>query len=118
DCPNLRDLLLQEPNKRTDVQWSGNNDGAKYPVHLSIRTVDRTGLLADVTGALSKVEANIVDARAKVLDVGQAMIYLTVEVRDVEHLDQALQHIQKVNGILDVERSVVSSEPKRQASHS
>ncbi|GAB4230605.1 MAG: bifunctional (p)ppGpp synthetase/guanosine-3',5'-bis(diphosphate) 3'-pyrophosphohydrolase [Acidobacteriota bacterium] len=114
-CPNVPNLL-QNPERRVEVQWNDGDEPTKYPVRLKIRTEDRTGLLADITGALSQVEANILDARAKVMDAGEGLIDMTIEVRDTAHLEQALNHIKQVAGVLEVERSLLRSDERKQAS--
>jgi GTP diphosphokinase / guanosine-3',5'-bis(diphosphate) 3'-diphosphatase len=104
DCPNLQHLLLN-PERQVEVKWTEDGDESKYPVRLSIRTQDRTGILADITTALSSIEANIVDARARLLEGGDGLIELTVEVRDTEHLEKILNYIKKIVGVRDVERA-------------
>ncbi|MEJ2081805.1 MAG: GTP pyrophosphokinase, partial [Acidobacteriota bacterium] len=104
DCPNLQHLLLN-PERQVEVKWTEDGDESKYPVRLSIRTQDRTGILADITTALSSIDANIVDARARLLDGGDGLIELTVEVRDTEHLEKILNYVKKIIGVRDVERA-------------
>jgi GTP diphosphokinase / guanosine-3',5'-bis(diphosphate) 3'-diphosphatase len=108
DCPNLDHLLLSS-ERRVEVQWTQAGDGTRYPVRLSIQTVDRTGLLADITAAVSGIGANIVDARARVLeDSGEGLVEITVEVRDRGHLEKLVNHLRKIGGVRDVERAVHS----------
>ena len=104
DCPNLQHLLLN-PERQVEVKWTKDGDESKYPVRLSIRTQDRTGILADITTALSTIEANIVDARARLLEGGDGLIELTLEVRDTEHLEKILNYVKKIVGVRDVERA-------------
>ncbi len=104
DCPNLQHLLLN-PERQVEVKWTDDGDEAKYPVRLSIHTQDRTGILADITTALSSISANIVDARARLLEGGDGLVEVTVEVRDTAHLEKILNYVKKIVGVRDVERA-------------
>jgi GTP diphosphokinase / guanosine-3',5'-bis(diphosphate) 3'-diphosphatase len=106
DCPNLNHLLLHS-ERRVEVQWTQDGDSTRYPVRLSIQTMDRTGLLADITAAVSGISANIVDARARVLEEsGEGLVEITVEVQDRKHLEKLVNHLRKIGGVRDVERTV------------
>jgi GTP pyrophosphokinase len=115
DCPNLQNLLLN-PERRVDVKWTDDGEGARYPVRLSISTLDRKGILAEITSAVSGINANIIDARARLLDGGEGLVEMTVEVSDTQHLQQILSHIKKISGIREVERAVIQPSRSRAGS--
>jgi len=104
DCPNLEHLLLN-PERKVDVSWTDDGNETRYPVRLSIRTEDRTGLLADITSAVSNVKTNILDARARLLEGGMGLIEITIEVADSKHLAKITNMIKRIGGVRDVERS-------------
>lgn len=104
-CPNLQTLLVS-PERRVEVKWTDDGYEARYPVRLAVYTVDRTGVLADITTAVSNINANIVDIRARVLDGGFGLVEMTVEVLDKGHLEKIVGYIKKVTGVRDVERTV------------
>jgi GTP pyrophosphokinase len=104
DCPNLEHLLLN-PERKVDVSWTSDGDTTRYPVRLTIRTEDRTGLLADITAAVSNIKTNILDARARLLDGQLGLIEITVEVSDSKHLEKITNYIKKIGGVREVERS-------------
>src|SRR5690606_16298438 len=76
NCPNVENLLLN-PERKVEVQWTSDSDEVRYPIRLSIYTEDRTGILADITAAVSKIKANILDAQARTLDGGYGLIEIT-----------------------------------------
>jgi GTP diphosphokinase / guanosine-3',5'-bis(diphosphate) 3'-diphosphatase len=102
-CPNLQSLLLSS-ERRVEVKWTDDGEETKFPVRLTIHTVDRTGLLADVTAAVSGIKANILDVRARVVEGGFGLVELTVEVEDTRHLEKIISLVRKVGGVRDVER--------------
>lgn len=102
-CPNLQSLLLSS-ERRVEVKWTDDGEETKFPVRLTIHTVDRTGLLADVTAAVSGIKANILDVRARVVEGGFGLVELTVEVEDTRHLEKIISQVRKVGGVRDVER--------------
>jgi GTP pyrophosphokinase len=102
-CPNLERLLMN-PERKVEVSWTTDGDGKKYPVRLSIRTEDRTGVLADITATVSNVKTNILDARAQVLEGGDGLIEITVEVIDTAHLEKIVGHLKRIGGVRDIER--------------
>jgi len=108
NCPNLENLLLNSERK-VEVSWTSDGDETKYPVRLSIHTEDRKGILADITGAVAGIDANIVDARARLIDGNYGLVEITVEVSDTEHLEKIITYIKKVGGVRDVDRGKLSS---------
>jgi len=114
-CPNLPNLLAT-PERRVEVTWTDEkDDGAKFPVKLLIRTVDRTGILADITTAASNINVNIIDARARVLEGGSGQVELTVEVMDTDHLNKLLHYLKKISGVRDVDRAFQMGRRERPA---
>jgi GTP pyrophosphokinase len=109
-CPNLERLLMN-PERKVEVGWTSDGDGTTYPVRLSILTEDRTGLLADITATVSNVKANILDARARVLEGGDGLIEITVEVNDTAHLQKIIGYLKRIGGVRDIERLSSSGRP-------
>ncbi len=107
-CPNLENLLLNSERK-VEVSWTSDGDETRYPVRLSIHTGDRTGILADITGAVAGSNANIIDARARLIDGNYGLVEITLEVSDTEHLEKIITYIKKVDGVRDVDRGKQSS---------
>ncbi|MBI4454569.1 MAG: bifunctional (p)ppGpp synthetase/guanosine-3',5'-bis(diphosphate) 3'-pyrophosphohydrolase [Acidobacteria bacterium] len=102
-CPNLENLL-HNPERRIDVEWTGDVDGELYPVRVSIEAEDRQGILADITAAVAKVNTNIINVKATSCHDRRGKISMTLEIKDLGHLDQILGYIKSVPGVFDVER--------------
>jgi len=100
-CPNVQKLLYQS-ERRINVQWSDVAQGT-YPVTLVVHGKDRPGLLADITGVISGVGANIqvLDSRPDNL---QARVEATVDITDRNQLERILRNMKRISGVFGVER--------------
>ncbi len=100
-CPNVQSLLY-DADRRIDVEWAGPKYSV-YPVKLTLFTEDRQGLLAEVTSAISGVHSNIQNIEARTGD-NQAIIDVTVDIVDVQHLEKIVTSLRKIDGVYQVER--------------
>jgi GTP diphosphokinase / guanosine-3',5'-bis(diphosphate) 3'-diphosphatase len=100
-CPNVQKLLYQS-ERRISVQWSDGGQGT-YPVTLVVHGKDRPGLLADITGVISGVGANIqvLDSRPDNL---QARVEATVDITDRNQLERILKNMKRISGVFGIER--------------
>ncbi len=102
DCPNLKDL---DSERFIEVNW-GNFNNKTYPVHLHIVCLDRKGLLANISSAISASESNILKAWVKTTSDKKAYFEFYIEVNNKEHLDKIISNIFKVEGVLSIERKL------------
>ena len=86
-----------------DVEWDERKK-FNYPVKVEVTSVDKKGLLADVSAAISAAEANIANASARTLDANRAVSTFDLEVSDFKHLRNVIRSIEKVKGVLKVSR--------------
>jgi GTP pyrophosphokinase len=100
NCPNIAHL---EPERTVDVSWDLSSDNA-YPVNLMVITTDQKGMLAAVSNAISKEDANIFEARITTAVDLSATFSFGIEVKSGEHLQKVLSAIRKLSGVIRVER--------------
>ena len=105
DCVNVKDLLKEE-NRIIDVSWVEEKK-ASYNVDIEVYANDRSGLLADVTNAISSTKANIVGANAKAGKDRIAIIELIIETKNLEELNMIFKAIRKVDSVYEVKRKKV-----------
>jgi GTP pyrophosphokinase len=103
-CPNVVNLLY-DPERRIDVEWDKDADASPYTVRLRINVEDRRGILAEVTSRVSGINTNIRDVEATVDEGQRGSIRMTVEIKDLKHLDKVVKSLKSVEGVLDVERT-------------
>jgi GTP diphosphokinase / guanosine-3',5'-bis(diphosphate) 3'-diphosphatase len=99
-CANVANLLY-EPERKIDVQWTGNADGS-YAVKLSISVDDRQGMLAEITSTISYIKTNIKNIEAQSFEDRRGLVHVTIEISDLEHLERAVQSIKKIKGVNEV----------------
>lgn len=105
DCSNVpADLQnCQEPERWVRVTW--NNDVKKeFKASLQITALSRIGLMADVSVQLANMRVNINEISTRDAKDGRSTIYMTITVSNVDHLKNVISRIEKVDGVLSVER--------------
>jgi len=103
DCPNAVSLMA-DPERQIAVNWDGKQ---KEPHQVRIRVEivkDRPGVLAEITTAISSTNANITQADIRVTEEGMGVNNFVLEVSDLRQLQATMRAIQKVDGVVGVER--------------
>jgi len=103
DCPNAVSLMA-DPERQIAVSWDGKR---KEPHQVKIRVEigkDRPGLLAEITTAISSTNTNITQADIRVTEERLGVNNFVLEVSDLKQLQATMQAIQKVDGVVGVER--------------
>ena len=102
DCVNTKNLL-NESNRIIDVYWSDNKK-TTYSVDIEIYANDRAGLLADIINVLGINKCKIMAVNSKATKEKIAMTELTVEVENIEQLNDVLKALRKIDSIYEVKR--------------
>jgi GTP diphosphokinase / guanosine-3',5'-bis(diphosphate) 3'-diphosphatase len=103
-CANVLNLMF-DPERRIEVEWDQAGGDAPYTVRLTMQVEDRKGMLAEISAKVSDINTNITNMQARTGDDQQARIDMTVEIRDLKHLDKVIKSIKGVQGVLGVERT-------------
>jgi GTP pyrophosphokinase len=103
-CPNVVNLMF-DPERRIEVEWDSAGGEQPYIVRLTMQVEDRKGMLAEISAKISDINTNITNMEARTGDDQQARIDMTVEIRDVKHLEKVIKSIKSVHGVLGVERT-------------
>ncbi|SHK25905.1 RelA/SpoT family protein [Thermocrinis minervae] len=96
-CPNLQYMLKNLPEKVLKVDYKGSS--GRYPTRIRLSVKDRIGILGDVTSTIAKLGVNILEAKTKSLQVGQAIMEFTVEVENYKTLKNLLDALRSVEGV-------------------
>jgi len=103
-CPNVTNLLYTA-DRRIEVEWDRGADQGGYTVALALVVEDRKGLLAEISAKIADVNTNITNIEAKTHDGHLDRMDMTLEIRDLKHLEKVLKSLRKVSGVLGVERA-------------
>ncbi|CAI8048651.1 GTP pyrophosphokinase [Geodia barretti] len=103
DCESTRKLEY-DAERRTSVSW---DDAAEtlHPAAIALVTHDEQGVLANVSAAVSACKVNISRFHTTTTMEKKAYMDITVDVRDVNHLNEVIRRIEGVRGVLSVERA-------------
>src|SRR6476469_8247154 len=100
NCPNVVNLMY-DPERRIDVEWDKGGDALPYTVKLTIEVEDRKGMLDELSQRISDINTNITNVEARTGDQ-RGRIVVTVEIKDVKHLEQVIKSVRSVEGVLNV----------------
>jgi GTP pyrophosphokinase len=103
NCRNVAQLMVNR-ERIVEVEWAKNDSKHIQTVRLLATTENRTGMLAGITNAIADIKTGIRDARASVSKDDKGMIEITIEVFDKKHLDKVVSSVERVSGVIAVER--------------
>ncbi len=105
DCPNLAALLRREPERAVKVELSHLDGQQTYRVPIVVQATDRPGLLADVTGVISRLKINMAKVTTMTNPVHHtATITAVLELSQADQLESVFAHILGVKSVHEVER--------------
>ncbi|WP_432558351.1 RelA/SpoT family protein [Granulicoccus sp. GXG6511] len=102
DCTNA-DSLRASPERLVEVSWAPTAESS-FLVAVQIEGLDRTGLLHDITRAVSEHHVSIVSATMTTDKQRVFKTRMTFETPDPKHLEALLQAVRRVPGVFDVYR--------------
>jgi (p)ppGpp synthase/HD superfamily hydrolase len=100
-CKELKNI---EKGRIVNANWIKNSmPGSLVDVH--IKTLDRLGLISDITQLISNLGININNLKAFPRQADDTVhIYLTLEISDIDQLLSVLEKLKKGKGVLEVEK--------------
>jgi GTP pyrophosphokinase len=99
DCPLLERV---EPERRVEVEWDVPQDQVR-PVRIRVESADRSGVLADLTGALKVRDINILEASVNTVD-HKGVATFVIQVHNAEQLRLVLGDLKRIKGVHSVRR--------------
>ncbi len=105
DCSNVPEDLAHasEPERWVKVSWNAQAK-QEFRAALQITALSRIGLMADISMLLASMRVNINDISSRDIKDGRSLLLMTITVTNVEHLRNVIGRIEKIDGILSVER--------------
>ena len=95
-----------DKDRRIDVEWNktGANNNEKRVVTIKIVSLDTQGLLKQMTDTITTNGANIMKADIKTTRDRRGVCVFDVEVRDVQQLNALITALNKLKGMISVQR--------------
>jgi RelA/SpoT family (p)ppGpp synthetase len=105
DCCNLEHV---NPERVMWVDWEGSPSAPQqtHAVRLEILVIDRMGVFKDILGQIADTHTNLSQARVKTLPDHTALIEVTIDTRNTEHLETVRKAILSVPEVVSVIRQV------------
>ena len=98
-----RHIQNADPDRLVDVSWEPIESDV-YPAKLRVTSVERKGVLADVSAIISQRDANIIHAEIKTTVDHKGIAFFTIEVDGYAQLQNIMGAIKKVKNVMRVER--------------
>jgi GTP pyrophosphokinase len=102
DCQNLERLAVDEA-RLIEVEWEPEADSTSY-ARLMVETVDKPGILATLSAAISSAEVNISHMEANTTPDRTARLTFILEVKDRGQLLEITRNIAQTDGVIRVRR--------------
>jgi len=102
DCSDLEKLAFDDA-RLVDVEWKSEGDATSRAM-LHVETVDKPGILANLSALISSVNVNISSVEASSTQEKKAHIIFILEVKDKGQLTGLIHKIAQTEGVLRVGR--------------
>lgn len=105
DCRNVAIAMESEEGRARLVrtQWD-DSANEQFRSTIVIQCLDRTGLLADVSGKMSSMHIPIYALNTATSTDKRCTITATIGVSGREHLDSVIEKLKKIRSVLDIQR--------------
>ncbi|MEE9143750.1 MAG: bifunctional (p)ppGpp synthetase/guanosine-3',5'-bis(diphosphate) 3'-pyrophosphohydrolase [Candidatus Binatia bacterium] len=101
NCPTV---LESDPHRKVEVNWQDTGQTPR-PIKIAVGCVDRPGLLAAVSAAITSAEVNIARAQIRTFPEEKALNTFEVMISNSDQLKRVLRNILKVKGVYKAERA-------------
>ena len=102
DCSNVA-FMSALPERILQASWAGAKE-TTHAVDVELDAFDRPGLLQDVMGVCSEFKTNASSVTARAKRDKSALISLTLQITDLEHLHRVLAKLRTLRDVRDVYR--------------
>ncbi len=107
DCINIINLQESERVRLIDAEWQDESlDGAgKFLAEITIYANNRSGLLADISRALTEKNIDIISMNTKTSKQGVATMSTAFEVSSKDELNRVVEKLRGMESVIDIERT-------------
>ncbi len=107
DCPNIapENLTDEMRNRMIECNWL-DTVSSEFNAELTMECINRSGILADVIGAVAENKINLIAANARPVKDKTALISITVQVDCKPQIDNLIKKLHRIPGVYEIKRSV------------
>ena len=100
-CKNLLNLM-QNPERIVDVKWDVGSSN-RFPAGLHVLSEKRKQFLSELSESINAADSNVIDVRMT-SDNSLFNCDVMIEVYDLNHLKKIINKVNKLDGVISVER--------------
>jgi GTP pyrophosphokinase len=100
---NCRHIVDADRERVVEILWEPSDEDV-YLATLRVTSVDKKGILADISAILAQRDANIIQAEIKTTMDKKGISFFTIEVENYKQLQDIMGTIRRVKNVLIVER--------------
>ena len=98
-----RHIKNADPERLIEVSWEPTEEEV-HVARLRINSIERKGVLADISAVLTQKDANIIQADIKTTADQKGIATFTIEIESFNQLQEIIRTIKKIKNVLTVER--------------
>lgn len=102
DCPNIK-KHKKPKDKLVAVEWIKDSENL-FPVEIKVEAHDRVGVLKDILAQISETKTNVSAAKMTTKQGSTAVLKITIDVKDHEHLEQVIKAIKAIGDVYNIFR--------------
>ena len=100
---NSLPLLNEESDRLVSVDWDvGRSD--IFNVRLKVESIDRKGMLREITEVISSSNINITSVDMKVKDALSTAFFI-IQINNIKQLDRIINKVNRIPGVDNIERA-------------
>lgn len=100
---NCSKVLASDPARRVEVSWDSKTQ-VSTATKIRVVCVDKPGLLAEISKSISSLGINISSASCRSIEDEKSINLFEVSVDSVTQLHAIMKSVEKIKGIISVER--------------
>jgi len=100
---NCSHILNADSERLVEVSWQASKEDI-YLAKIRVTSVERKGILSDISAILTQKDANIIEAQIKTTVDKKGISLFTIEVEDYNQLQNIMGAIKRIKNVLIVER--------------
>ena len=106
NCKNVPSDIKKspEPNRWVHAYWA-NSAKEEFKCDIKIITLDKASIIAEITMQFSYMHVEIQSFNLNKAKDGKSQIYMSILVKNMEHLKSVISKISKINGVISVDRA-------------
>ena len=107
DCINIINLPEMERARLIEAEWQqdANKMSERYMAEINIYTVNRTGMLAEITRILTEKNVSILKMNVRTSKQGTATTSISFEVANKDELNNVIERLGSIEDVIDIERT-------------